>query len=215
MRDVDPGDEQDARRCPRAPPRPGRSPRSPPVGTTGCPGRNGARCAATPIGPMPGPPPPCGMQKVLCRLRWQTSAPIVAGPAEADLGVHVGAVHVDLAAVLVDDPADLLDVLLEHAVRGGVGDHQRGELVLVLPRPWPRRSSRSTLPLLVAGDRRRPCSPAITARGRVGAVRRDGDQADVAVPLAARFVVGADHEQARVFALRAGVGLQRDARRSR
>ena len=48
---------------------------SPPVGTTGCPGRNGARCAATQIGPMPGPPPPCGMQKVLCRLRWQTSAP--------------------------------------------------------------------------------------------------------------------------------------------
>ena len=27
----------------------------------------------------------------------------VAGPAEADLGVHVGAVHVDLAAVAVDD----------------------------------------------------------------------------------------------------------------
>ena len=33
----------------------------------------------------------------------------VAGPAQADLRVHVGAVHVDLAAVLVDDLADLLD----------------------------------------------------------------------------------------------------------
>ena len=31
----------------------------------------------------------------------------VAGPAEADLRVHVGAVHVHLAAVLVDDRADL------------------------------------------------------------------------------------------------------------
>ena len=31
----------------------------------------------------------------------------VARPAEAHLGVHVGAVHVDLAAVLVHDPADL------------------------------------------------------------------------------------------------------------
>ena len=40
---------------------------------------SGARCAATPIGPTPGPPPPCGMQKVLCRLRWQTSAPMLAG----------------------------------------------------------------------------------------------------------------------------------------
>src|SRR5476651_1902360 len=47
--------------------------------TAGCPGRNGARCALTPIGPMPGPPPPCGMENVLCRLRWQTSAPISAG----------------------------------------------------------------------------------------------------------------------------------------
>ncbi|NJR41702.1 MAG: hypothetical protein HC767_02575, partial [Akkermansiaceae bacterium] len=47
--------------------------------TNGWPGRNGARCSATPIGPMPGPPPPCGMANVLCRFRWQTSAPIVAG----------------------------------------------------------------------------------------------------------------------------------------
>ena len=72
----------------------------------------GARCCATAIGPMPGPPPPWGMQKVLCRLRWQTSAPISPGPAEADLGVHVRAVHVNLPAVAVDDFADLLDVLL-------------------------------------------------------------------------------------------------------
>ena len=41
----------------------------------GWPGRNGARCLPTPMGPTPGPPPPWGMQKVLWRLRWQTSAP--------------------------------------------------------------------------------------------------------------------------------------------
>src|SRR5258708_39981826 len=51
----------------------------PPVVIIGCPGRYGARCDATPIGPMPGPPPPCGMLNVLCRLMWQTSAPIAAG----------------------------------------------------------------------------------------------------------------------------------------
>merc|ERR1719487_516086 len=27
----------------------------------------------------PGPPPPCGMQNVLCMFRWQTSAPQVPG----------------------------------------------------------------------------------------------------------------------------------------
>ena len=106
-------------------------PCSPPTVTTGWPGRNGARCAATPIGPMPGPPPPCGMQKVLWRLRWQTSAPMSAGPAEADLGVHVRAVHVDLAAVRVDDRADLLDALLEDAVGRRIGDHQRGQVLRV------------------------------------------------------------------------------------
>lgn len=47
--------------------------------TTGWEGKNGAKCFFTPIGPMPGPPPPCGMQNVLWRLRWQTSAPIQPG----------------------------------------------------------------------------------------------------------------------------------------
>ena len=52
---------------------------SPPTFASGWPGRYGARCFATPIGPMPGPPPPCGIANVLCRFKWQTSAPIVAG----------------------------------------------------------------------------------------------------------------------------------------
>src|SRR5436190_23706578 len=44
-------------------------------GCRGSPGRYGARCPRTATGPTPGPPPPCGMQNVLCRLRWDTSAP--------------------------------------------------------------------------------------------------------------------------------------------
>ena len=42
-------------------------------------GRKGSRCDLTPIGPIPGPPPPCGMQKVLCRFKWLTSEPISPG----------------------------------------------------------------------------------------------------------------------------------------
>ena len=45
----------------------------------GCPGMNGLRCSATPIGPTPGPPPPWGMQNVLCKLRWETSDPMIPG----------------------------------------------------------------------------------------------------------------------------------------
>ena len=43
-------------------------------------------------------------------------------------------------------------------------------------------------------------------------MRRRRDQADVAVRLAARRVIGLDDQQSRVLALRAGVGLQRDRR---
>ena len=46
------------------------------------------------------------------------------------------------------------------------------------------------------------------ARG-IGSMRGDGDQADVAMRLAPRFVVAANGQQARVFPLRTGVGLQR------
>ena len=66
--------------------------------TTACPGRKGARCCLTPIGPIPGPPPPCGMQKVLCRLRWRDVGADLGRPAEPDQRVEVGAVQIDLAA---------------------------------------------------------------------------------------------------------------------
>ena len=36
------------------------------TGNTEWPGKNGARWAFTPMAPTPGPPPPCGMQNVLC-----------------------------------------------------------------------------------------------------------------------------------------------------
>ena len=126
---------------------------SAPVGTIGWVGRKGARCAFTPMGPMPaasrggkqwaahgqqadlwmagaapaqvglhmqalachpcqkpscakagaglqpcparphyapGPPPPWGMQKVLCRFRWHTSAPMMPGAVRPTCGRHRG-----------------------------------------------------------------------------------------------------------------------------
>ena len=57
--------------------------------------------------------------------------------------------------------------------------------------------------------------PAMAALAGIGAVRGSGNQADVAMRLAARFVILANDQQAGVFALRAGVGLQAKCRRSR
>ncbi len=90
-----------------------RAPLAPPLA---CPGRNGTRSATTQSGPTPGPPPPCGMQKVLCRLRWLDVAAELARRGDADQRVHVRAVDVHPAAVAVNDLAQLAHAALEHAV---------------------------------------------------------------------------------------------------
>src|ERR1700761_3278231 len=46
-----------------------------------CAGRQGTRSSTTQTGPTPGPPPPFGIQKVLCRFRWLTSPPNWPGAA--------------------------------------------------------------------------------------------------------------------------------------
>ena len=83
----------------------------------------------------------------------------IAGTDFADQRVHVGAVHVEQAALGVHDVGDLVDLLLEHAQRVGIGQHQRGDVFIHLrcqrghihhaagssisnspprSRPWPR-----------------------------------------------------------------------------
>lgn len=53
---------------------------------------------------------------------WATSHHVHVGAAY--LSVHVGTVHVHLTAVVVDDLADCVHILLVHTVCGGVGDHE-------------------------------------------------------------------------------------------
>eukprot|EP00967_Tisochrysis_lutea_P102406 scaffold154110_cov28-Tisochrysis_lutea.AAC.2 len=118
-------------------------------------------------------------------------SPEVAGPAEADLCVHVGAVHVDLAAVIMDGVADFDDGLLEDAVSGGVGHVD--------------------VALGVAANGH-DAHAAHGGRGGVGAVRRDRDEADIAVALANGLLVGPDGTQPRVLAGGPRVGLERHTR---
>ncbi|KNE86950.1 hypothetical protein PSTG_19681, partial [Puccinia striiformis f. sp. tritici PST-78] len=55
-----------------------------------------------------------------------------ARSSQADQGVQIGAVDVDLAAGVVHRSADLAHLGLVDAVRGGVGQHDRGEPLGVL-----------------------------------------------------------------------------------
>ena len=131
------------------------------------------------------------------------------GAGEADLGIHVGAIHVDLAAVLVDELADVADAGFENAVGGRVGDHQRGEIRRVLD-GFLGEIIHIDVARFVAfhadhfhADHHGGC--------RVGAVCRDRDEADIAVGVAAGKVVAADREEAGILALRAGIWLQRNS----
>ena len=127
----------------------------------------------------------------------------------AEERVEVRPVDVDLAAVLVHDRAQLGDGVLVGAVGRGVGDHDRGEVVAVLLAPPPQvvEVDRPVVGRLHHDD----LHAGHHGGGRVGAVRRRRDQADVASLVAAGAVVAADREQAGELALRPGVGLDRDA----
>ena len=91
-------------------------------------GRNGSRIFFTATGPEPGPPPPCGVENVLCRFRCITSTPKSPGRDFADERVHIRAVHVQQRRLWRAGFGDLVDVLLENAQRVGVGEHQRGDV---------------------------------------------------------------------------------------
>ena len=133
---------------------------------------------------------------------------VIAGPRQPDLRVHVGAVEIDLSAMAMHDVADLADVLLEHPVGGGIGDHHGGEIFRML-----RRLGAQIIDVDVAARIARhhhDLHAGHAGRSRIGAVRGRRNQADLAVRLAARGVIAADREQAGIFALRAGIRLQRD-----
>ena len=70
---------------------------------------------------------------------------------DSDERIEVGPVKVHLTAVVMDEGADLCHPLLEHAVRGRVGDHEAGQLVAVLGNAGPEVVD-VDVAVLVTGD---------------------------------------------------------------
>ena len=127
--------------------------------------------------------------------------------SQPDLRVHIGAIHIDLPARLMHGAADVPDAGLEYAMRAGIGDHQRRDFA-AMQRDFGGEIFHVDIAVAVAAHHDH-----LIARhrggGRVGAVRGGWDEADIPRPLPARFVPGADGKQPGIFALRAGIGLQR------
>ena len=125
---------------------------------------------------------------------------------QPDLRVHVRAVHVDLAAVLVDDAADFLDVLFEDAVGRRVGDHERRQRLLVL---FGLRAKvvQHDVPVAVARHDN-DLEPRHRRARRVGSVRGCGNEDDVALVLAAIAMVRANRHEPGELSLRTGIRLK-------
>ena len=127
----------------------------------------------------------------------------IAGARDAGQRVHIGAVHVKQGAAFVEDRGDFGDALFEDSQRAGIGDHQRGDVVgdefaEMIGIDLAAAIGFDVLHF-VAGD---------DDGGGIGAVRGIGDQ-DFVARVALAFEIGANHQQAGEFALRAGGGLQR------
>ena len=112
----------------------------------------------------------------------------------------------------MDDLADFADAFFVHAVGGGVGNHQRAEGVFVLL-GFGSEIGDIDVAVFVGIDNDDFHAQHLRG-GRVGAVGRTRNQADVALGLAVGFVVAADGQDAGVLALGAGVGLDGDGVKS-
>ena len=144
--------------------------------------------------------------KGLVQVQMTDIGAVVTRPAQADLGVHVGAVEVDLAAVVVNDLADLANTGLEDSVGRWIGHHQRPETFAMLLGSCSQVVEVDIA--VVVTLHRHDLEARHHGAGRVGSMRGGRDEADSAIQLAARLVVAADHEEPGVLALRPGVGLE-------
>ena len=144
----------------------------------------------------------------LVQVQVRDVAAELARRGEADHRVHVRAVHVNLAAVRMHDLADFAHVRFEHAVRGRIRDHDRREFVGVL---FGLRLQVGNIDVALRVARNHhDLHAGHLRRRRIRAVRRRGNQADIAMPFATRRVISMDDQQAGVFALRTGIRLQRN-----
>ena len=130
----------------------------------------------------------------------------LTGRAETDLGVHVGSVHVDLTAGLVDQTASLLGTGLEDTKGTGVGDHECGELVLVLLALGLEIGKIQVTGLGVTLDGNNTHT-SHGSTGGVGTVSRDGNQADVALVATLGFLELLDDTETSKLTLGTRVGL--------
>src|SRR5262249_42618571 len=70
--------------------------------------------------------------KGLVKVEMADVSAIPSRLRQPDLRVEIGAVEIDLSAMGVNDAANFANCRFEHAVRGRISDHNRGETSRIL-----------------------------------------------------------------------------------
>ena len=146
-----------------------------------------------------------GNAEGLVQIEMGHIGPEFARRGDAYQRIEVGAVDVHLAAVAMDDLAELDNALLEHAVGGRVGHHDGRQLVAVAL-GLGLQVRQVHVAVFVAFDNH-DLQAGHSRTGRIGAVGGARDQTDVAMMVTAALMVALDGKQAGVFALGTCVGL--------
>ena len=106
----------------------------------------------------------------------------IAGTRQTDERVQVGSVKINLAAMGMNDAADIFDPLLENAVGRGIRDHQRSQ-IRTMQFSLRLEIVEVDVALVLAGDDDNPHACHMGAGG-VGAMSRFRNEADIAVCIA-------------------------------
>jgi hypothetical protein len=131
----------------------------------------------------------------------------VTGAAETNLSVHVGTVHIDKTAMLVDKITDLLNLRLEDSESRGISNHDSSKLISVLGTLGLEILDIQVASLAVTLDSNN-LHTSHSSRSRVGTVSRNRDKADLSLVSITSLVVGLDTAETSKLTLSTRVGLK-------
>ena len=157
---------------------------------------------------MPGPPPPCGIAERLVQVQVADVGADRGRARQADLRVHVGAVHVHLAAVLRARSRRCPGCSPRRRRASTDRSPSARPAARLCSSAFASRSATSMLPSFVLATTTTRM-PAMTALAGLVPCADAGMSTTSRCRVAAIAMVGADHHQPGELALRAGVRLQR------
>src|SRR5450432_1236099 len=137
--------------------------------------------------------------KGFVQIEMANIRPDVTGTTKANLGIHVRAVHVNLAAVVVHDVADFANGGFENSMRRGIRYHECGEDFAV--RVGLGAEINEVDVAVLEATHRDNAKASHDGAGGIGAMGGGGNETNVTMRFAAGSVVPADGKQAGVFTL--------------